>query len=644
MDRIKNEKNYLDTSKKEVSTKLSTLQNTSQKNLLFVYPEIPNLTYWSFSKALRFVSKKSAFPPLGLATVASMLPPSTNIRILDMNVEKLKEKDLEWADTVFLSAMIVQKESFEKISRRCQERGIPVVAGGPYASTAFKELPYVDHFVIGEAENVINRFWKDFTNGETKKAYSRPATQAAYDEQREYFGEDADIELTCHYPDVNETPVPRFDLLKRKKYRSMSVQASRGCPIGCEFCDIWRRFGKKPRTKDPENMLRELDELHRLGWHGAIFVVDDNFIGNRKRARELLGEMARWQKEHGYPFQFFTEGTLTLADDEALLEGFRQAGFDMVFIGIETPSNESLKETHKLINTRGSIPEKVARIQSYGVQVTAGFILGFDNDPDDIREAMIKFIQDLGIPVAMVGLMQALPETDLFDRLAREGRLLSQASGNNTHSFATNFITKRPMKAVTEDYKEILRNTYPLSLSTYFERCKVLRERWNPPKHSSKVHLVDLLALVRYLLLVPFKSYRWSAFKFTVGTLFKKPAFFPIAMSLCMQGHHFREITRYAFEAEHVENFLHEKKAAFAKMVSQCIESTANSRTAFMEGYVHHRDEILKEYCQRRNEILKEARRKMNKLQKDARFIIHEEYERFANEIEDMYQKLTCMV
>lgn len=613
------------------------------QNILLVYPVFPSMTYWSFSTALKMLGKKSAFPPLGIATVAAMLPDSCHIRLIDMNVQPLTDRDLQWADSVFLSAMIVQQDSFQEVIKRAKAFGLPVVAGGPYPSTAYQELEGVDHFVIGEAETLFNRFWSDFSQGKARRAYARPATEAEYRSLKEYFGENGDIELRDSRPDVNTTPIPRFDLLNRKAYRCMSVQASRGCPIGCEFCDIWRRFGRKPRFKDADHLLKELDELYRLKWRGPVFVVDDNFIGNRRRAKDLLQGIAEWQKEHNYPFQFFTEGTLTVADDDELLAGFQDAGFDMVFIGIETPSAESLAETRKHINTRGCVVQKVEKIQRSGMQVTSGFIVGFDNDPDDIADRMIDFIQELGIPVAMVGLMQALPETDLYDRLCREGRLLRKATGNNTHAFSTNFLTVRPMEKVSADYQKILQAIYPLDLSAYFQRCSNLLRRWKIPKylhHTSTVGWGELRAFFSYLAMIPFKSYRWHASRFLLQTLFQRPRFFVTAISLGIQGHHFREITRSAFEAFHLEDYFAQKRAAFSRLMTQYRESL----TEYCDSKARSREVLLAEYRRLYEETLSEARRKMRKVHKEVRETISVEYEHFARELHEMYQQLVFSI
>ncbi|HPA45231.1 MAG TPA: radical SAM protein [bacterium] len=586
------------------------------------------MTYWSFSTALKMIGKKSAFPPLGLATIAAMLPDSCECRLLDLNVEPLTDRDLDWADVVFLSAMIVQRESFDEVRKRANQQGVPVVAGGPYPSSDYPALEGIDHFVIGEAEEILPRFWSDFVQGKAKRAYARPVSQREVDAILAHFGNDTDVELCEDRPDINRTPIPRFDLLRMKAYRSMAVQASRGCPIGCEFCDIWRRFGRKPRFKSPEKFLEELESLYRLNWRGVVFVVDDNFIGNRNRAKELLWAMRDWQISHGYPFLFFTEGTLTIADDDELLQGFRDAGFDMVFVGIETPSEESLRETRKHINNLGSMADKVEKMQRTGLMVTSGFILGFDNDPDNIADLMIEFIQNLGIPVAMVGLMQALPETDLHDRLESEGRLLSKASGNNTHCFQTNFQTRRPMEQVSADYQRILQAIYPSDLKAYFQRCAVLRDRWRLPKKAFRIAWSESRAFLYYMATLLFRPYRRSAIKFLLETLWRKPSFLVDAISLGVQGHHFRQITYSAFEADRLQQYFLEKRVAFSRVLRQYMDGTAQSKEA-----------ILAEFRRFRDETLQEARRKVEKLHKDAQATIGSEYERFAMEINDMYQQ-----
>src|SRR5574341_610300 len=341
--------------------------------VLLVYPEFPE-TYWSFRHALRFESKRAAFPPLGLLTVSAMLPEAWERRLVDLNVQPLKAADIEWADLVMVSAMLVQKQSLLRVVAMCKERGKRVAAGGPYVSTRGK-------------------------------------------------------------------PLPDFRLADIKRYSAMPVQYSRGCPFQCEFCDIIEIYGRVPRTKSNEQMLAELDALLRLGWRGMVFIVDDNFIGNKRNVKKLLPELADWSERHGRPFSFITEASVNLAEDDELLDGMRRARFRRVFLGIETPVEASLKEAQKGQNLRGDLLDSVRKIQSYGMEVMAGFIVGFDNDPDDIFERQIRFIRESAIPMAMVGLLSALPDTQLWRRLEREGRLLVESTGNNTDG-SLNFIPR----------------------------------------------------------------------------------------------------------------------------------------------------------------------------------------------------------
>lgn len=606
-----------------------------QKKILLVYPEIPKATYWSMSKALEFIDKRSSMPPLGLLTVAAMLPESYELRLRDLNVEPLTDDDLDWADCVFVSAMIVQKESFEKVVKRVKGRGLTVVAGGPYPSSFYYDIEGVDHLVIGEAEGVFDSFLADFEAGRAKKVYARPVRKEELAALVKYYGDEIDASLSQEYVDIDRAPLPRFDLIDNQKYyQSMALQTSRGCPVGCEFCDIWRRFGKKARIKNFATLERELDRLHELGWGGSLFLVDDNFIGHRGRAKELLHSIVRWQRKHGYPFELYTEVTLTLADDDELMRLMRDAGFDFVFVGIETPAEESLVETRKFINTRGTMSEKVAKIQGYGMQVAAGFIIGFDNDPDDIADRMIGCIQDLGIPTAMVGLLQALPDTDLGERLKREGRMLSGSTGNNTHEFSLNFITKRPMHDVVRDYKRVLQTIYPPNLRAYFERCSVLRKVFrHNPNVRQRTEIVYLKALVKFMWLSLFRRYRWNCWKFVLGTVFVNPRFFSTAVTLAVQGYHFREITRLAFEME-------ELKQKFAKRLGKVI---GKLRSDIEAGYVAGGVQVEK-YAKlmekRRKRMNRFVRRRLTAMSRKYGLPVQQTYDDFRQRLEAAFDQL----
>lgn len=412
--------------------------------VLLVYPEFPD-TYWSFRHALKFEGKRAAFPPLGLLTVSAMLPQDWERRLVDMNVETLWPDDIEWADMVFVSAMIVQNDSLEKVVEICRSMGKKVVVGGPYVSTSSERLPDADHIFIGEAENTLPEFINDLKLGIERKIYDS--------EEK---------------PSLVNTPVPDFGLIDMSLYSAMNVQYSRGCPFSCEFCDIIEIYGRVPRTKSNKQMLAELDALKATGWRGLVFIVDDNFIGNKKNVRLFMPDLIEWSRANDYPFSYITEASVNLAEDDSLLQQMEDAGFRRVFLGIETPVEESLKEAQKGQNTRRDLLESIHKIQSYGLEVMAGFIVGFDNDPEDIFDLQMSFIRESGIPLAMVGLLSALPDTQLWRRLEKEGRLLGNHTGNNTDC-TLNFVPKMDPERLVEGFKNVLRNIY--SPKEYYSRA-----------------------------------------------------------------------------------------------------------------------------------------------------------------------------
>ena len=572
---------------------MSTLNHIA--NILLIYPETPGDTYWSYSHSLRMIGKKAGTPPLGILTVAAMLPEEEfPLRLVDMNVRELQDEDIEWADIVFVSAMIAQKSSLETVLEKVKAFGKTTVAGGPYSSSAYQDLKNVDTFFIGEAEGCWNAFLSDLRAGSLKPAYAAPVRERERDDLLRHFGTNAHIVPAASHPDVNLAPLPRFDLLDLSLYACMTVQASRGCPVGCEFCDIWRRYGRKTRIKASQRILDEMDALYRLGWRDSVFLVDDNFIGNRARAKEVLADLVAWQREREWPFTFLTETTLSLADDPEMLDLMAEAGFSSVFVGIETPSEASLRETGKHINLSGSMVEKAARIQEKGIQVMSGFIIGFDADPDDIAERMTACIQEFGIPQAMIGLLNALPDTDLYDRLEAEERISSQSTGNNTHAFAMNFRPTRPEATVLRDYKHVLERAYPADMKAYFERCSVLRERW-PAKRENRGRLPlgwKLKVFARYLWTAAASPYRFNALGFLLKTLAVKPSFIEQAIELGIKGHHHWAITRQAFEVdamrtslsshlntfvEHARQSLEDLESAFGKMIPVPFQSKENA-------------------------------------------------------------------
>ena len=488
--------------------------------ILLVNPEFPD-TYWSFRHALPFEGKRCAFPPLGLLTVSALLPPTWERRLVDLNIERLKTSDLDWADMVFATAMLVQKESLREVVKLAKARGKRVVLGGPYVTSTIEELPDADHIFRGEAEQTLPEFVADLARGETKPVY-----QAA------------------ERPALATTPIADFGLANLKRYSAMSVQYSRGCPFSCEFCDIIEIYGRVPRTKSNQQMLAEFDALKALGWRGTVFIVDDNFIGNKKNVRLLLPDLARWQKENGYPFELLTESSVNLADDEPLLANMREAGFNRVFLGIETPVEESLHEAQKSQN-RGNLVESVRTIQRHGIEVMAGFIVGFDNDPEDIFERQIDFIRRSAIPLAMVGLLNALPDTQLWKRLEREGRLLGEdATGNNTVC-TFNFKTRMDPAFLVRGYQRIMRTIY--GPREYYERVlDSLRRTTRTRSAEPRVYrpIAGMTALARILLkLGVLDRERKEFWRFFVQALIKHRKQLADSLRLAAVGYHFRKLS-----------------------------------------------------------------------------------------------------
>jgi|SRR5689334_15994463 len=486
--------------------------------VLLVNPEFPD-TYWSFHHALPFEGKRSSFPPLGLLTISALLPQSWETRLVDLDVQRLKTSDIQWADMIFVTAMLVQRDSLKEAVQRCKALGKRVVLGGPYVTTTVEQLPEADHIFRGEAETTLPQFIEDLANGCAKRVYEAPER-----------------------PPLSLTPQPRFHLANLKRYSAMSVQYSRGCPFSCEFCDIIEIYGRVPRTKSNQQMLAEFDALLNLGWRGTVFIVDDNFIGNKKNVRQLLPELARWQKAHGYPFSLLTESSLNLADDEPLLASMRDAGFRRVFVGIETPVEESLKEAQKSQN-RGNLLNSVEKIQSYGMEVMAGFIVGFDNDPIDVFQRQVDFIRRSAIPLAMVGLLNALPETQLWKRLEREQRLLGEATGNNTEC-TFNFKTRMDPAVLIHGYQSIMRTIY--SPREYYERVLLSFRRTaaegGQPNHYSLIS--GFAALSRIILkLGVVDRERKEFWRFFTHTLIKHRDRVAESLRHAAMGYHCRKLS-----------------------------------------------------------------------------------------------------
>ena len=486
-------------------------------NVLLIYPRFPD-TYWSFRYALSFQGKRAAQPPLGLLTVAALLPASWNKRLIDMSVERLRDRDLAWADVAFISGMHVQERELISIVRRCRGLGLRTVVGGPITSSLAHAALECDHVVIGEAEDLIDGLAADLERGT-----ARPLYQSA------------------ERPGLERSPLPDLSLIRMQRYSTMTVQCSRGCPFSCEFCDIIEIYGRRPRTKEPAQVLAELDQLYDAGWHGPVFIVDDNFIGNKVRARLLLAAMSAWQKAHDYTFRFITEASINLADDPVLLESMREAGFASVFLGIETPDESSLAATNKLQNTRRDLLDSVATIQQYGIEVMGGFILGFDTDREDIFDRLVEFIQKSAIPIAMVGLLQAMPGTQLFRRLSREGRIVDSGGGNNMDCHL-NFRPRMNAERLIEGYRSVLSRIY--ASEPYYRRVRSYLSRCRPQyrAHFSFANLrAFILSLVRQGILGRSRASYW---KFVATAATRHPRSFGTAMTMAVMGYHFQVMTK----------------------------------------------------------------------------------------------------
>jgi radical SAM superfamily enzyme YgiQ (UPF0313 family) len=434
---------------------------------LLIYPEWPD-TYWSFKHALSFEGKRSVFPPLGLLTVASLLPKTWEKRLVDLNVRPVTDADLDWADVVMVSAMLVQKQSMMGVLSRCRARGLRTVVGGPITSCTSDLALYADHVVIGEAEEIV-----------------------------------------------------------------AGLAADR---------DIIEIYGRKPRAKSPAQMVLELEQLYANNWRGSVFIVDDNFIGNKRKVKEVLPVIAEWNNRMGRPFSFYTEASVNLADDIELLQMMKDASFDRVFLGIETPAEESLKEAQKMQNTHRSLLESVRRIQHYGMEVMAGFIVGFDNDPEDIFRRQVDFIRDSAIPLAMVGLLQALPGTQLHRRLQKEGRLLGDGNGNNL-DFRLNFVPRMDPKRLIEGYRWILEQIYRPDI--YYARVRHFLAHYEPHTRRRPLNMVDVRALVHSILRQGvFSRYAFSYWRLVLAASMRYRESFGSAIRLAIMGYHFEKLTR----------------------------------------------------------------------------------------------------
>jgi radical SAM superfamily enzyme YgiQ (UPF0313 family) len=489
-----------------------------QMKILLVSPVVPD-TFWSFKHALRFVSKKAGEPPLGLLTVAAMLPAEWQKELVDLNIRALGDSEIAQADYVFLSAMSVQEASARAVIERCNKLGTKVVAGGPLFTSRHDEFEGVDHFVLNEAEITLPLFLDDLAHSRAQHLYT-----------------------TSQWADLATTPAPLWELIDFRHYASMNLQCSRGCPYDCEFCDITVLYGRAPRTKTIEQIIAEMDRLRLLGWSGHVFFVDDNFIGNKRILKEqILPGIIEWMDRYDHPFSFSTEASINLADDEELMRLMGRAGFESVFVGIESPNESSLHECRKMPNKNRDLLGSVHAIQRSGLQVFGGFILGFDNDPPSIFNTLIAFIRDSGIVNAMVGILNAPRGTRLHQRLIKEGRLLHSSTGDNT-DFSLNFVPKMKAEALLDGYKRVVGTIY--SPKEYYARVLQFLKTYQPIRRKRvrmrTRHLVALSKSIVFLGVVgKERIYYWKLF---FWSLFRRPVLFPMAITYAIYGFHFRKI------------------------------------------------------------------------------------------------------
>jgi radical SAM superfamily enzyme YgiQ (UPF0313 family) len=484
--------------------------------ILLINPEVPD-TFWSLKNALKFVSKKALLPPLGLLTVAAMLPESFEKKLIDMNTAKVHNRDIEWADYVFISAMVVQKESFEQIIQRCKKLNVKIVAGGPLITAFPENYLNIDHLILKEAEVTLTSFLNDLKNGDPEPYYT-----------------------THEKPDLEKTPIPQWDLIDMEKYAVMGIQYSRGCPFDCDFCDITAILGHKVRTKTTNQIIDELESLYAHKWRGDVFFVDDNFIGKRQKLKkELLPAIIDWMDKRNHPFAFNTQASIDMVDDEELMTMMTRAGFHCVFIGIESPNEESLAECNKKQNAGRDVVAAVKKIQRFGMQVQAGFIVGFDSDKPSVFNKMINLIQDGGVVTAMVGLLNAPRGTKLYKRLKNENRLTQLPTGDNM-DYTMNFTPAMDTNELIGGYKKVLNTIY--SQKYHCKRIKTFLENYN---FSNKARLkvrysgikAFLLSIWRIGIIERGKIHYWKLILWSL----KKPRRFPLAVRFSIYGFHFRK-------------------------------------------------------------------------------------------------------
>lgn len=568
--------------------------------ILPVYPEFPE-TFWGFKTALRYIGKRASMPPTGLLTVAGMLPDDQFEvqKVADLNVSPLRDEQLENTDIIFTSSMVIQENSHNEVIERAHEHGKKVVAGGPFPTSYPERNAGADYIVAGEAELTLAPFLEDLVKGNAQRMYT----------ERSVAGRTR-VELSVGgKPTLSSTPIPRWDLVDLKNYASASIQYSRGCPFNCEFCDITKLFGKEPRTKTPEQMVKEFNAIFDRGYRGSVMIVDDNFIGNRADVRALLPRITGWQKANGFPFQLFTEASMNLGWDsnEDIREAMVEAGFNSVFLGIETDDENSLAKMGKVQNMKMPALEAVRNIQRAGLEVTGGFIIGCDGEKPGTAKRLYNFIQEAGILISMVGLLVPIKGTRLYERLEKEGRLREDSQGNNTHHLAFSFIPEQDERTLIKDYTQLLVDLF-LRPKNYYARARVLQENLGQNPQSGRTNLEGVLAFARSLKNQIFARGGLEYVKYLAETAVKNPRYFPEAVAQAIKLDHFGNITKEMLRADayipHTERLYKQFLEKAQKMSERYEKNVREAGRAVSE--VAHR-------------IIKRAEKKYYKLHRDFR-------------------------
>jgi radical SAM superfamily enzyme YgiQ (UPF0313 family) len=523
--------------------------------VLLVYPIFPK-TFWSYEKILALVDRKVLLPPLGLVTVAAILPQEWEFKLVDRNIRPVTEEEWAWADVVIFSAMIVQKQDLLEQIQEAKQRGKLVAVGGPYPTSVPQEVQKVgaDFLILDEGEITLPMFVAALERGDRSGIFR--ATEK---------------------PDVTTTPIPRFDLLEFDAYSMMSVQFSRGCPFQCEFCDIIVLYGRKSRTKTPAQLLAELDYLYKLGWRRSVFMVDDNFIGNKRNVKLLLKELKGWMAEHNYPFYFDTEASVDLAQDPELMELMVECGFKAVFLGIETPDEESLQLTKKFQNTRSSLVDAVQTIIRAGLRPMAGFIIGFDGEKKGAGDRIVCFAELAAIPSTTFAMLQALPHTALWHRLNQEGRLRENKDGNINQTTLMNFIPTRPLEDIAREYIEAFCALYdPMQYLERTYRCFLMMgsASWNSPLRIPEIAVVKALLIIIWRQGIK-RETRWKFWHHLFGIIKHNPKVIELYLDTCAHIEHFieyRQIVRDEIESQLAEYLAQGKEKPYVPPVKTTVD------------------------------------------------------------------------